>query len=267
MQRSIILTSFALCALVGFGSSAVAQNAGPVTLCVVVDGDEPAGGWDAATLSAALASDGASLTIVDGQDCAEAATEPSPEPTDGASASSFEPIRLKGRGDKVARFDTPEEAAALAEFRYDGKSNFIVTSVAEDGSRNALLVNEIGRYRGTVLFDTSEHSVAFRVETTGPWAATVKPVSAARRWDASERLTGEGDDVVLITPPTSGLKTSRLRSRGESNLIVLVYTLSGGRELLVNEIGDYDGEVLLPADSFLMTVEAHGSRWSASPPE
>jgi hypothetical protein len=183
-------------------------------------------------------------------------------------ALGFEPVRLEGRGDRVARFDIPADAAAIADVTYSGRGNFAVWSLAEDGSTNRLLVNEIGRYSGTVLFDEreDEHSVALRVEARGNWEIVVKPVSAARRWDATDTLTGRGDDVVIIFAPVVGLATSRLEHRGQGNFAVWIYTEDGRRDLVVNEIGRYDGEILVRAGAILLRVEADG-RWSMSPPE
>lgn len=188
------------------------------------------------------------------------ATSSVPPPT-----AAFAPITLKGTGKKVAKFTIPDGSAAIAVATYGGSSNFAVTSIAADGSSNDLLVNTIGRYKGTVLFDyqSGQHSVAFQVEAAGAWTIVIKPVASARVWDGATTLTGTGDDVVQIVPASSGLVTLDIASKGQGNFAVSAFSPSGS-DLLVNEIGKFSGQVLLPDGSFALSVTADGT-WSAKP--
>ena len=45
---------------------------------------------------------------------------------------------------------------------------------------------------------------------------------------------------------------------------MIAYTADGNRELLVNEIGNYAGEVFVPEGTILLTVEADGA-WTGTP--
>ncbi len=83
----------------------------------------------------------------------EPTAEATEEPTEPPLAEAFKPFTLKGRGNKVAKFRIPEDAAAIATITNKGTSNFVVWTVAADGSTNDLLVNEIGSYKGTHLVD------------------------------------------------------------------------------------------------------------------
>jgi hypothetical protein len=134
---------------------------------------------------------------------------------------AFEDIELTGRGDKVVRFTIPEDEAAIGRFTHRGSSNFAVESLADDGSTNELLVNEIGSYQGNHLFDVDTHSVAFKITADGQWGALVRSITKARAWDPSTRLEGEGADVVRLTRASSGLVTLDLRHRGQSNFAVI----------------------------------------------
>jgi hypothetical protein len=183
-----------------------------------------------------------------------------------ASVLSFDPIRLAGRGDKVARFEKPDGEPSIADIRYSGQGNFAVWTIAADGSSNDLEVNVIGEYEGTVLFDAydSESTVALRIEATGRWRVDIKPVALARRWQTTDELEGRGDDVVILEDGIEGFASTTIRHRGRSNFAVWAYT-SEGADLLVNEIGRYEGEVLLPDGTLLLEVSADGP-WSFSPP-
>lgn len=196
------------------------------------------------------------------------ATEPQPADTPEVAtpaAAVFATIKLTGKGDKVAKFTIPENEAAIATFTNKGDSNFIVESLAANGSTNALLVNVIGSYKGTVLFDTAlgEQSIAFKIGSNGSWTATIKPISAARAWSGTDKLTGKGDDVVLVDPPISGLTTATFTYRGSSNFVVVSYT-TGDSNLLINEIGTYTGQVQIPDGTVLLAISADGA-WTATP--
>jgi hypothetical protein len=167
----------------------------------------------------------------------------------------------------VPRFDIPEGSAAIAEITHSGGSNFAVWTVDASGAQTDLLVNTIGSYSGTVLFDERDgsHSDAFDVEADGAWTITIRAVTEAFRWNGGEVLTGTGDDVVILDPPSSGLRSTTLTHSGEGNFAVWAFS-SSGVDLAVNEIGQFSGEVLLADGTFLMEITATGP-WTASPPQ
>ncbi|MBA2311661.1 MAG: hypothetical protein H0V97_02550, partial [Actinobacteria bacterium] len=171
-----------------------------------------------------------------------------------------------GTGNSVPRYDIPEDAAAIAEISHSGGANFAVWAVDGAGQQTDLLVNTIGNYTGTVLFDesASSHTDAFDVEADGTWTITIKPVTEAFEWDGSEVLTGSGDDVAVLDPAPSGLKSTTLTHSGSGNFAIWAYGPS--TDLLVNEIGNFSGEVLLAEGTFLFEITADGP-WTIGPPE
>ncbi len=118
-------------------------------------------------------------------------------------AATFKDIPLTGKGKKIAKFNIPEGTAAIALITHKGKSNFIVHSVDASGETVSGLVNVIGNYSGTVLFDAGadEHSVAFEIDADGAWTITVKPVTSAKTWNPTTILKGTGDSVYRLVPP------------------------------------------------------------------
>jgi hypothetical protein len=198
-----------------------------------------------------------------------AATTPAPTPSEETAVAppgkaAFSPITLKGKGKKVAKFKIPGDAAALAQATYSGSNAFTVTSLAADGGQNDLLVDTTGKYTGTVLFDAGidQHSVAFRIVATGSWAIVVKPVAGARTWDGSGTLKGSGDDVVQISPASSGTVSLDLSFKGKDAFTMTSYSVDGG-DVLANDTGNFSGHVVLPDGSFLLAVRADGDTWSA----
>lgn len=193
-----------------------------------------------------------------------------PIPTASASAGglAFEPIELSGRGDKVARVTIPGDAPVIAEITHAGDGYFGVHTLGESGEVIDLLVNEAGRYRGTVLLNTDPDVsvVAFEVSANGRWTITVEPVAAARTWDTSGPLQGTGSDIVLLSEAISGFAASTFEASGDGYFGVHAYTLDGSVELLINDVAPYSGEVLLPDGTALLEVDADG-RWEASAPQ
>ena len=80
----------------------------------------------------------------------------------------------------------------------------------------------------------------------------------------SQSLAGKGDQVILLSGGASGATT--IRNRSHDNFAVIAYSPEGDYlDLLVNEIGSYDGEVLLPeADPIVLVIKAVGGTWSMS---
>jgi hypothetical protein len=199
------------------------------------------------------------------QESQSAAAEPTEaEPSEPVAA--FRPIRLHGRGNAVENFEIPEETAAISEIAHQGTANFAVWTLDSAGTQQDLLVNTIGNYQGTVLFDEQQgqHTAAFEIEADGAWTIRVLPVTRAPKWAGNEPLTGHGDGVILLTSPPEGLTTTTIRHDGRANFAVWAY--GDTTELLVNEIGRYNGESLVPAGTLVFEITADGD-WRFSPLE
>ncbi|MEV5495967.1 hypothetical protein AB0M50_11275 [Nonomuraea fuscirosea] len=183
----------------------------------------------------------------------DASATPTPSPT-------MKPRSYRGVGDKVVKVKETEDVL-LATLTHAGGSNFIVEPVDPGGAEQASIVNEIGAYKGTVIVNEYEGKVlrGFKIKADGAWTLTLKPLTAARPWTAA-RVSGRGDEVLLVSPASSGLTTVKVNHSGSSNIIVDAYS-EGDRDNLINEIGSYRGEVLLPDGTILVTVHADG-RWT-----
>jgi hypothetical protein len=186
--------------------------------------------------------------------------------TPDATSAAFKDITLKGKGKKIAKFSIPEEAAAIAVVTHKGKSNFIVDTIDATGDTVDGLVNAIGNYSGTVLFDLDEdhHSVAFRIDADGAWTITVKPITSAKTWNPKTAFKGTGDNVYWLVPASSGLVTLDLAYKGKDNFIVESYSADGSGGL-ANEIGNFKGQVLLPDGTILLEVDADEGTWAMTP--
>lgn len=166
---------------------------------------------------------------------------------------------FSGEGDEVIRIRATKKPGII-RFTHDGESNFIVYTINSRGKQEELLVNEIGAYDGTVLYNAyaTKGTVGLQIKADGAWTATFKPVSGARCWCAGT-VRGKSDQVLKLSP-TKGLRTMRATHNGEANFIVYGYTRLGTYgDLLINEIGAYRGKVLLPTGTRLVTIKADGT--------
>jgi hypothetical protein len=170
-------------------------------------------------------------------------------------------FKTSGRGDKVVRVPA-QEAPTYARITAKGGGNFAV--VAYVGSDyDSLLVNEIGSYAGWVYVNPGVSRL--KVTASGTWTIEVRTIDSARSWDGSATLAGKGDAVVLLSGGADGITT--ITNKSSSNFAVIAYSPYGDYlALLVNEIGSYKGEVLLPgSDPMVLSIHDVGGSWSLSP--
>lgn len=182
------------------------------------------------------------------------ATSPTPSPVAQLPADRV----YSGRGDKVLRLSKfDEQYHYIAKITHSGTSNFAVKLRGSDGEYLDLLVNEIGRYSGTRPLTFEDYPAAMEIIASGNWKVTIQVLQKAPRWNGAA-LTSKGDNVYLVQPGTlSGLSTLKITHSGRSNFAVWAYEDSG-RDLLINEIGKYSGEVLVSADTVVLEVTADG---------
>ena len=174
-------------------------------------------------------------------------------------AAAHADTTYRGDGDDVVRIHATKKPG-LIRFTHDGESNFIVHTIEHRGRTGEYLVNEIGPYHGTVLYNDydTKGTSGLEIKADGSWTATFLPLSKARCW-CSATIRGAGDQVLKLSP-TRGLRTIRAAHNGKSNFIVHAYTRIGSYgDLLFNEIGRYRGKALLPVGTRLVTVHADGA--------
>jgi hypothetical protein len=174
--------------------------------------------------------------------------------TTTTTAPPAEPIVYTGSGSQVVQVDVPDDYLAAA-ISHQGRSNFAVVSYDTAGNRLDLIVNEIGDHLGTHL--VPERPGALEVTADGTWNITFLPPELLRR--ATEpTIGGRGPDVVVVSDlDLSGLVTGTFRHSGESNFAVIGWS-DDDRNLLVNEIGVYEGQAVVSADTILFEVQADG---------
>lgn len=188
----------------------------------------------------------------------ESTPDPEPEP----EQVSAEPQSFSGTGSEVVILEPFGEDVFFATVTHSGSSNIALWSVDENGQDIDLLVNDIGNYAGQVAFNFREDPAAIRVEADGEWTIELVHLSEAPRWDGEAPYEAKGDSIVIVDGVADGLTPVALTHDGESNFAIWAWGESHP-DLIVNDIGAYDGTTLLPDGSLVLQVNADGT-WTIS---
>lgn len=173
--------------------------------------------------------------------------------------------RYSGSGDEVLKITKPNGASqpAIVTATHKGSGHFAIWSLDKNLEKNDLLVNTIGEYKGTTLldavtFDQEVRSTHLDISANGAWAIAIRGLGAARAM-GSNVTTGASDDVLRWTGKAV---TARIKHNGSGHFGVWARESNGDYlDLLVNEIGEYNGTVVVPSGTRLVTVEGDGT-WS-----
>lgn len=191
----------------------------------------------------------------------EPTEEPTEEPT--TAAPKFQSVTYSGRGDDVVKFKKPVTDPVLVTTVWSGpQDNNTIYALDSDGEEGDLLVNTIGNYRGTTITNKYEGNsvAALKVEGSGSWKVTLKPLSAAKSWDGSGTFSGKSDDVISVAGAFDGLDSLKFKSlKADGN--ITVYALGESEELVVNDIGNFSGEYAMPSEVSLLHVSSDG-QWT-----
>lgn len=168
-----------------------------------------------------------------------------------------------GTGDDVIGVATPGGGkGAVVVAAMFGTGNNAIISHGPGFSYNDLLVNDIGPYLGERLMDLvpyTDRSETFEVKSNGRWIIQIRPLSTVAPLGAS--TSGAGDRVLRYDGrPAVGHFTHD----GRSNFIVEAVSPSDW-DLVVNEIGPYDGRAPVSVGPSYIAITADGS-WTATIP-
>ena len=168
--------------------------------------------------------------------------DPEPEPT-------FETATFEGSGDDVIDVPDTEDYALVATITHTGERNFAVTSFDPDGSYVDLLVNHIGSYTGTVPYNFDSAIGELEITADGAWTITIADL--AEQPLLADTASGSGDEVLRHDGSSGRL---HITHDGERNFAVIGWGQDW--QLLVNEIGSYEGTVRLEsAVAFEITAD------------
>ena len=170
------------------------------------------------------------------------------------TGSSDKLIKLKGLS---------SDRLHVAVMTYRGHSNFIVDTISSDGAEINNLSNAIGHYSGHVSIELGglgdDAPVAIKVQAQGSWTISVVDLATMPKLKTGT-TSGKGAAVLIIPDGSlSGLSTFSFTHSGKENFIVDVYGADSGGTNLVNEIGHFSGQEVVPNDAKVITIQADGA--------
>jgi hypothetical protein len=170
---------------------------------------------------------------------------------------TFEAVNVSGTGDSVVPLPAGAQGG-LVTATHTGSSNFALQVIdAANAPTIDLLANTIGNYSGITAYGLNsalgEPGTNIQVTADGPWTIGITPLSSAPALPES----GSGSAVFVYDGDAA---TKTLTHDGASNFSVVQYnTGMMSMNLLVNEIGPYQGAVPFVSGPSIVTILADGN--------
>lgn len=176
------------------------------------------------------------------------------------------PIELSGTGQQASQKFTLENGLSVFKMTHTGRSNFIVNLMDSDGKNIELLANEIGTFDGAKAVGiVKKGEYLLDISADGKWTVKIEQPRPENADGKPRSFTGTGQQVSSFVQLEKGLSTFKLKHTGKSNYIVALMDKRGNtQELLVNEIGDFDGSKavgIVKTGLYLLNISADGE-WS-----
>ena len=163
----------------------------------------------------------------------------------------------EGRGAKTVQLDLDEDYQHIAKITHNGSSNFVVESRDGTGDYVDLVVNEVGDYDGLRPLDLErEQPASLRIRADGRWKVTVMVADKAPKWTG--KASGKAGATLLLVDPGAADQEVRFTHKGRSNCALTVRGEERS-DLLVNDIGQYSGDMVLPTGTRYIEIETSGS--------
>lgn len=164
---------------------------------------------------------------------------------------------------------TLTQGLVIFHMTHDGGSNFAVVLLDDKGEWVELLVNEIGRFDGAKAVGIGRTGTyLLDIQADGNWTILIEQPSATSTAPAApQTFTGRGQQVSPMFKLASGLTIFHMAHDGGSNFAVVLLDNKGNWvELLVNEIGSFDGAKAVGirrAGVYLLDITADGN-WTVT---
>jgi hypothetical protein len=166
-------------------------------------------------------------------------------------------VVYSGAGDSVVKISIPDgmDGPGVGSFTHTGSSNFTVWGLDDSMAQQGLLVNTIGKYSGTVLFNNglSKGVTSLQISADGAWTVTLHSLKTLREFSGTS-AAGIGDDVIVYRGKAGA---AAITNDGQRNFTVWSY--GNSTDLVVNEIGTYSGTVRWASGPSVIAVSADGN--------
>ena len=191
------------------------------------------------------------------------------EPKTDAPRPEADPVKLSGRGDCATKAFPLADGLTTWTVSHEGRSNFKVHLIDDQGDEAALWVNEIGRHSGTRAGNVRKAGkYRLQVEADGGWSVTVaQPKPPRASTESPQAFSGKGSSVSTFFSLRPGAHVIESAHKGKGVFRVKVLDARG---VLVHEpaafIGVYDGSKSVKIEEpgvYLVSVYADGD-WTVS---
>jgi len=204
-----------------------------------------------------------STTVPDDTTTSSEATSTTTQPTSTTEAptttTTLPPIFAEGsgQGDDVVELDIADIPVVI-ELTHAGNANFAVWSLDAAFENIDLLVNEIGTYDGTrpMQWDQDEVVKGLEISADGDWTYEIRPL--LQEPEVSCLVEGSGDSVILLSNFADAGGPADLTHEGDGNFAIWAWGFDGV-DLLVNEIGAYQGTVRVSSGLIAWDISANGN--------
>ena len=192
---------------------------------------------------------------------------PTPTPTPELTPTP-EPIALSGTGQEATSKFSLEKGLSIFRMSHDGDSNFAVWLLDDEGDKVELLVNEIGEFDGSKAVGIKKQGdYIFDISADGRWTITIEQPRPSSAPSVPKTLKGKGQQASEVFYLDKGLARFEMTHDGDSNFAVWLLDDEGDKvELLVNEIGEFDGSKAVSirkSGIYLLDISADGN-WGIS---
>lgn len=151
-----------------------------------------------------------------------------------------EPVEYTGSGDSVIENINIPVGIYRVKLKNVGKSNFAV-KLYDNTGRYDLLANVIGDYTGEHEFNGELTGGMLEITSSGEWDIVFERITQ----EGTSKISGKGDCITHLFKLKSGVMNVYMKNAGNSNFAIWVYDETGKKcDLLVNEIGDYEGNAV-----------------------
>lgn len=166
-----------------------------------------------------------------------------------------------GSGSRVQPISQPAGGAVL-RISMPGDGYRSIVSRGADLSYGDLLVNTTDPYVGDRIVGYGRPwiwpaAALLEIDSDGPWAIAVAPLAFARTSNGT--ASGTGDSVIWMN---RGPGVVNLTHSGSSNFAIWAGS-AGDADLVVNEIGSYDGQRVAEVGPAYWQIDADGA-WSVT---
>lgn len=191
---------------------------------------------------------------IDTEPKTEFKTEPATEIEPIYNPSNTNNLKASGTGDYVAEGLEVNEYGIL-NISHNGSRNFCVW-IYDQNDRKDLLVNTIGNYNGAVLVNGTG-SYTLEIKADGNWSIESQSLSVTD----DTTFSGTGDCVTAIVDNAKG--SWEISNNGSRNFVVWSHDVfTNDKDLLVNEIGNYTGTVLVKHPNETIFEITSDGNWS-----